>query len=506
MIEENKSGFSLLRAWVLLALAALCFEAFFITGPAYMDDYLWFAGARNVTENPSLIFSFPAPIYYRPAALALATLEYITFGPSPVLFRIVTLCLHAGIIGLLLLLAWRLTGDRLSAVLAAVFFIFSAGNSMAIWWVAAQSGVLAALAVLACLIMWCRLRDTGSPLAATGVAVTAIVAVLAKEEAYPLPFVLLVLDRFGLRAENENKTQKPRWRYAVWGFITIFMLIVATYSITKYIKMIQTGWISHLPGIYAVPNILSGLTQVLLGPATMPYWAAVFFIPVLIAALLLIPSVRKWALDNLRRTAFPALAVILFLASPAFIRHSGFLEEHFMYAPSIYIAIILGMAVRDMLRGSRERKMAVIPICVAALIVFGALNRIEIDKVRKLATKTDRLLDVVKENWALLDHEKDIGILDKRHTSTTVGAYIIYHQHRPIEQFINWYSLENLPKHIDQILFVTSESMTLVNGPLGEPEKMHRLFPETAEWEKGMPLPSWLPDRLYKKQETRKGD
>jgi len=75
-------------------------------------DALWFVDPTGGPLSP----------YYRPLLLIVLGLEYHLFGPNAMGYHATSLMLHLLVVGLVFKVAARLTGDRYSALLAALLF------------------------------------------------------------------------------------------------------------------------------------------------------------------------------------------------------------------------------------------------------------------------------------------------------------------------------------------------------------------------------------------------
>ena len=124
---------------------------------------------------------------YRPLAAVTYVLNYVVGGPAPWGYHLINVLLHAGVSGLLYLLALELGWPVGAAVVAAVLFAVHPLHTEAVAWVVGRPELLMALSVLGGL--WCEIR---------GYRATALVVfglgLLSKEQAVVLPALLLLID------------------------------------------------------------------------------------------------------------------------------------------------------------------------------------------------------------------------------------------------------------------------------------------------------------------------
>lgn len=191
-----------------LGLAGILFGAFLVYAVSlryqfvYDDDF-------QIVRNPhiqswkyvSLYFTshlwsqdFPVtPGWnYRPLFLLWLRLNYAVFGPRPAGWHLTTLTAHLAATALVYLVARRLSHDPWLAALAAIVFGFHPVHIEAVAWVSGVSEPLCAALLLSSFLLYLRWRENQHWAWTAGSLAVFALAVLSKETAIVLPFIVFV--------------------------------------------------------------------------------------------------------------------------------------------------------------------------------------------------------------------------------------------------------------------------------------------------------------------------
>ncbi len=194
---------------------------------------------RSLARAPEWVLSPYAVAAYRrganlrPVTVASYALDYALWGERAAGFHAMNLAIHLTVVVLVYVLALRLWGGDLSALVAAGWMALHPINAQAVNYVSARSSTLAAVGVLAA--VWCYDRwaagrayagGRGGRSWMAGAVVAGAFALGAKESAAVLPLLILVWDRarFGDTAS---------WRASVtrsapfWGLVGVWLLFRA---------------------------------------------------------------------------------------------------------------------------------------------------------------------------------------------------------------------------------------------------------------------------------------
>ncbi len=182
---------------------------------------------------------------YRPLTEASIGLEYLLWGNSPVAFHLTNLLLHALCSLLCLALVRVLVPPRpVVALTAGLLFAVHPVHGDAIFWLSARSDLLCTLFYLASMILYVRGRGETRRRAPTISSVLCfILALLSKEVALSLPFLLVLLDL----AAPFPGSFRQRFRRHVPRFF-IYFLVAAAYLGLRFTVLPTIGH-ARWPGI-----------------------------------------------------------------------------------------------------------------------------------------------------------------------------------------------------------------------------------------------------------------
>ncbi len=180
-----------LAAGVLFA--ALCAAYLPDLGHGFIkDDFRWIRASRVASIDDAADLLTQNVGFYRPVVSASFALNYAAAGLEPFAYGLTNFALLLAAAALLFLLARRLDLPNESALLAAALWVFNFhGINMALLWISGRTALLLCLCAMAAAL--CTLSGR-----AVAGGVLCLAALLSKEEAVALPFMLaleLVLDR-----------------------------------------------------------------------------------------------------------------------------------------------------------------------------------------------------------------------------------------------------------------------------------------------------------------------
>ena len=216
-----------MRIWTGLLLLALLVIYLPDLGHGFIkDDFVWIEAnaARGVGD---LLRPFTqAPDFYRPLVSLSFTANWWLFGAEPLGYGLTNLALLLAAAGVLWSLALALGLSRGAALACCALWTLNFhGINMALLWISGRTSLLATLFSL----LAARAFVRGSGPWAAG---WALLAMLSKEEAALLPFVLLAWAAFGPAAAGEGDEQGIDLRRAVRRTWPLFAML-AVYLVVR---------------------------------------------------------------------------------------------------------------------------------------------------------------------------------------------------------------------------------------------------------------------------------
>ena len=190
------------RQWVLCALAVALGFAVYVQTLGYgfvYDDFPLIVDnelLRDFSNLPEL-FRLEDTIgdygtgYYRPLVSVIDLIMYQGFGPQPFIFHLMSVFYHLVVVALVFVLIKRVMGSAGAAFVGSLFVALHPINTESVTFIAGKNNLQCAILLLSSTLVYLRYRDSGALGWAVFSALSYVLALLTKEFALVLPFVLL---------------------------------------------------------------------------------------------------------------------------------------------------------------------------------------------------------------------------------------------------------------------------------------------------------------------------
>jgi Flp pilus assembly protein TadD len=355
----------------VIACATLPYVNILYNGFVYDDE-------TQVVHNPYIrsfrylkeiftthVWSFMASAatnYYRPIMTLGYLFCYKLFGLRAYGFHLASLLLHVLVVCLVFILAERLTGHRVCAVVAGALFALHPVHTESVAWIAAVTDL--ELTFFYLLTFWFYLAlgrpgDRRSKLMFAAMTVAFILALLSKEQAVTLAALATVYEHFYRDDRSETTPWQKLGRYgplwlasAVYVFYRIhFLGALAPRDKSAHLTPLQTG----LSAIALVGQYVGKL----LWPAQLCAFHAFhpsksLFEPRVLAGLLVLFALAALFLfcwrSRERNVRFASFGIIWFFATLAPVLNPHWLgpnafAERYLYLPSVSVSWLAGLGV-----------------------------------------------------------------------------------------------------------------------------------------------------------------
>ncbi len=329
-----------------LALAALILAAFAsfsisIPAPFLFDDYTHLAQLSSWSLSGALApFVHPSPgAFFRPASFLFSWLEFHCAGLDPLRWHLFNLTLHAANTVLVFLAARLLLLSRRAALPAALVFALHGSRFESVAWADASFDLWAAFFTLLTLLAVLAYRRSAHPLWLAAAAPLAAAALLSKESAFCLPFLVLALIPFS------DRSTRPRLLRAA----ALVALLTALAFLYRWHMLSGLGGYPSAPShalpaalfhaalFHAAKALLYRLWAFLLVPwnwSRPPEWWLSLSLAAFLAALLI---AARSTFSGLRRFAPPLLFT---LAASLPVEHLLLLNPSFAGARLLYLPVL----------------------------------------------------------------------------------------------------------------------------------------------------------------------
>lgn len=399
----------MVAACVLTGLFALTAFA-----PALQNQFVYDDDAmvlQNAAVNPALDAHARTPWYriwllpywprelsrdtlYRPFTTLTARIN--AWGDEPPLeawrFRLVNIALHVLTSIVVVILAWRLTGSAAAGALAGVLFAAHPVHTEAVVPIYGRSELLVGFFGAWLLARHLRTASPEHPRTArhlAGSAVIFLLAVMSKEHAMFLWPALMAIDVWQarrVRAAGGNLSLRDWSNRHLAPAHVGFALAAAVFLVFRFLVF---GWKTHLEGgrtrIFEVPMAHAGPIEHILTPFRLlwvvvrnlaapdslcPIWSYPALSPAdqlhgdvlagMAAALAILIAIGVlWYRRDLTGALLAGLVLTLLIPIQAIPVARWFYAERWLYLPTVFIAVLLGAAVRRWGRAATVGGLAV---------------------------------------------------------------------------------------------------------------------------------------------------
>jgi protein O-mannosyl-transferase len=306
--------------------------------------------------NPDSLLVAAVDSYYRPLFMALFTLNYSIFGTTAWGWHLVNALIHAAVTLMVFFVLKELTEREWLAAIAAGLFAVHPSHAESVAWISGITDPLMALFLLPVFYCYLRFRKSGrKSLMAISLALF-LPALLSKETALALPLIIAYCELFYFRDLT------PRWRRVVRAatLASLFAAPTAIYFVMRYIalghKFVPTGARFGIGLVLAtIPAVIVKYLELMLIPAgyNLQHYIApvdsVLRMSFLGPLTLLVAIVVAIWLVRSRVLAFASVWFIIWLLPPlAGLRSfepEYFVQERYLYFPSIGICLALAMGI-----------------------------------------------------------------------------------------------------------------------------------------------------------------
>lgn len=360
---------------VLVACAALPYLNILFNGFVYDDD-------TQVVLNPYVrsfrylkeifttnVWSFRGvgsiTNYYRPMMTLGYQVCYRLFGMRAYGFHLVSLLLHALVVCLVFVLTERLTGDRVWAFVAGVFFALHPIHTESVAWIAAVTDLELTFFYLITFGLFLAMARPGggrSELMLGAMGGTFVLALLSKEQAMTLPALATVYEHFYRRDRAETSAAQKLARYGLLWLVGVAYVLFRIHffgAVAPHESFTQLT----LPQIALSAIALVGQY---VGKLLWPVRLCAFYVfhaskslfdPRVLVGLLVLLALAALFLVCWRsrepNVRFASFGIVWFLATLAPVLNAHWLvanvfTERYLYLPSVGVAWLIGLGAVKM--------------------------------------------------------------------------------------------------------------------------------------------------------------
>jgi len=317
--------------WLSIILACIAAYLPAINNSFISDDFTLLSFLQALKQNPGAIWNAVSELFRVVSYVYFAAL-FKLFGLRPALYYMASIALHCTVSLLVFAMVRAVTGRRLTAWVAAIFFAVYARHEEAVMWISANNSTILTLNCLAFLCVWELHLSAKRRAYAVALAIFTI-ALFSKENAvFLLPMAAL---RMRMRHYPAAEIGRRTWPLvAIFAGYVLFWLSQANRNF--FVADGHYAVTTHFFSVYA-RSLLSLLSSAL------PF----------IAALMLLIYRRKRtqhgsqiSFDTFRSDfggSFFVAWILLPLVPVSFLTYAKYIASRNTYLPSVALAALIGI-------------------------------------------------------------------------------------------------------------------------------------------------------------------
>lgn len=342
------------------------------------DDFRYIE--NNSHEIKQLLLGYNT---FRPISNGVWAPLYILSGFNPVgysLFSMTLVCLNGLLVYFFLL---QLFQNRMFAFLSGILFVASGVGADAILWKCASNSLVTFFFYLLTLNFYITFRQSGKRIYFPLALVFFLFAMLSKEDAASLPFIILLVELLVLEPGRVSKSLIIR----VSAFVVVVLIFLVLGKLIFFLLQ-QPPELNKFYKIRPLHSIFSGFTSFFLGPDGFLNFKQ----PLFYCSVIALPA--AFVLSKDRRLLLFALGWIFLTFLPQSLTSLGQFEPKYLFnSISRYLYIVsLGpaMVYATLLSGLRKRLPNIFSISLILIFIlfFVWFNHVNVKK-RGVAWRED---------------------------------------------------------------------------------------------------------------------
>jgi tetratricopeptide (TPR) repeat protein len=303
---------------------------------------------------------------YRPLLTLSYAIDYRFWKLDPFGYHLSNTFLHIANGILVFFLALTLTGKRLCGILCALFFVTHPIQTEAVTWISGRADVLFLFFYLSAFLAYVRYRKGAGGLLYAVSLLLFLCALLSKEMAASLPFVLIVYDFLYERDAAGRGRRSLAGRILGYGafFMVLEIYVIARVNIIG--RLAQCGYWTGDPytTFLSMGRGIAYYVRLLIYPVglcadylTFPFAASLKEMPTVLSfSLLVLIIAGAFCAGRRHRAVSFSIGWFFITLGPALniVPINILIAERFLYAPSIGYCILLALALQWVFDSSRK--------------------------------------------------------------------------------------------------------------------------------------------------------
>ena len=368
-----------------LALLGLLTYANSLSNPFIWDDFDLVAHNTSITSWSDLPQIFSGNVvtnssFYRPLQMVTYLFDHQIWGLNPKGFHFTSIVLHILVSLVLCWVLFLLTENKILSLLASGLFLVHPIHNEAVAYIAGRADPLSALFLLLAFVFYLKNEREETPLYFVSSVFSFILAILSKEYALILPFLILAY----------HFSFKRRVQWVLWSFLTVLAAVFIVLRLQGILGMVDMHLKTETTVMQRLPATFEAMLQyvrLLFFPynLTMGYGqkiVAFTSVPVL-AGLAVYIGLVATAFRVRARHALISFALFWYLVGLIPVMNiypvNAYMAEHWLYIPSIGFFVLAAVFLEKLFQTKERRHMALLCVTLmAGVYIFLSVKQNEL--------------------------------------------------------------------------------------------------------------------------------
>ncbi|HNX91213.1 MAG TPA: tetratricopeptide repeat protein, partial [Candidatus Omnitrophota bacterium] len=316
---------------------------------------------------------FNYTIYYRPMQILSYAVDYRIWGMSPFGFHFTNIFIHFLNALLVFILIRLLISNIPVSFCATLLFAVHPAHAGAVSYVSGRADLLALFFLLISMICFTKYKITDKVPYLAGTLAAFLFAMLSKEMAVMVPFLLVAMDAVLLGRIRKFKFQD---HIPVFLFLAVYSVFHQFFFKGRYHEMfsardIAASFVSFGKMIIDFVTVAVCPIGLHMRQGGLPVWMTAFFMIVMA-----IMTVALFYLKKDRRELFFSTVFFMIAIAPMFfvVRYFKVYAEHWMYTASIGIFLFVSIVIGRLFLAGKEAKIISSAVLLGMVFFYSSVT------------------------------------------------------------------------------------------------------------------------------------
>lgn len=375
---------------LIIILGILCYANSF-SNPFIWDDHSLVVNNPYIKDvrlvknifTKDIAYGTQSSNFYRPIQSLSFELDYYLWGLNPFGFHLSNLLLHiAAAIAIFLTFSLLFTGAKFIPLITALLFVSHPIQTEAVTYISGRADSLATLFMFLAILFYLKYSRNHKIISITAAIVSFIFAILSKEMALILPFLILLCDisfsNDKIRLRDKVKTHYLPFALVAVAYIGLRATLLNFLDHPLFLSSTSLG----LRILTAAKTFIAYLRLLILPfnlhmERSMPFvssiadkgvWPSLLLLTLMIA--LIVRSYKRSRISFFAGTWF----FLALLPVSNLVPLNANMAEHWLYLPSLGLLLLIALAAQKLLEKGKLLKVVTVVLLLGLLTFYSSLT------------------------------------------------------------------------------------------------------------------------------------